>query len=431
MKATTLIQRHFAELETRPAEALHQLQTQALARVLDYAAATVPFYRERIDAARAGLAADAEPRQVLEAMPLLTREQLQAQGDALLSPAGRAPGVLSFVTSGSTGMPVRVTWEREANGVLGVLMWRHHRWHGSRPEARHATIQLMPRRPDGQVATPSAMQWCPGAEVRPGVALDSATPVDTQLDWLLEQDPHYLMTYPSNAAALLQRAAGLGVTLPSLERIDTYGESVPETLPALAQSVWGVPLVDRYASRELGIIALACPHGEGYRVQVENVLVEVLDDAGRPVAPGETGQVAVTQLQNLAMPLIRYALGDYAELGQPALDDPLPYPVLRRILGRQRNMYVLPDGDRLWPRFAIGLADLDLLRQFQVVQRRLDRVELTAVPTRPLSGADRERLEAVIRANLPGTYSFGINEVTDIPRSAGGKFEDFRSEVAA
>ena len=429
MKATTLIQRHFAELESRTSEVLHDLQTQALARVLDYAAATVPFYRERIEAARSSLGADAGARDLLAALPVLTRTQLQAQGDALLTRLGRGPDVLRFVTSGSSGMPVRVTWDREANGVLSVLMWRHHRWHGSRPDARHATIQLMPRDAGGQVMTPSQMQWCPGAEVRPGVALDSATPVDRQIDWLVEQDPHYLMTYPSNALALLQRASERGVVLPSLERIDTYGESLPETLPDLAQRVWGASLVDRYATREVGIIALACPHGAGYRVQVENVLVEVLDDAGSPVGPGETGQVVVTQLQNLAMPLIRYALGDYAEPG--GVDNgPLPYPVLRRIRGRQRNMYVLPDGDRLWPRFAIALADLDLLRQFQVVQRRLDRVELNAVPTQALDANDRARLEAVIRDNLPGDYAFGLNVLEEIPRGPGGKFEDFRSEVA-
>lgn len=73
MKATTLIQRHFAELESRTSEALHDLQTQALARVLDYAAATVPFYRERIEAARSSLGADAGARDLLAALPVLTR----------------------------------------------------------------------------------------------------------------------------------------------------------------------------------------------------------------------------------------------------------------------------------------------------------------------------------------------------------------------
>lgn len=93
-------------------------------------------------------------------------------------------------------------------------------------------------------------------------------------------------------------------------------------------------------------------------------------------------------------------------------------------------MYVLPDGDRLWPRFAIALADLDLLRQFQVVQRRLDRVELNAVPAQALDADDRARLEAVIRDNLPGDYAFALNVLEEIPRGPGGKFEDFRSEVA-
>jgi phenylacetate-coenzyme A ligase PaaK-like adenylate-forming protein len=61
--------------------------------------------------------------------------------------------------------------------------------------------------------------------------------------------------------------------------------------------------------------------------------VEVLDEEGRPCAPGETGRVVATSLNNFAMPLIRYETGDTAEVGAPCPCG-RGLPVLTRIMGR-------------------------------------------------------------------------------------------------
>ena len=80
------------------------------------------------------------------------------------------------------------------------------------------------------------------------------------------------------------------------------------------------------------------------------------------------------------MPLLRYEIGDYAEVG-----DPCPcgrgLPVLRRILGRKRNTCLLPDGSRRWPSLSADELSADLtsfppIQQFQLVQRSLQSIEL-------------------------------------------------------
>src|SRR5262249_57510260 len=103
-------------------------------------------------------------------------------------------------------------------------------------------------------------------------------------------------------------------------------------------------------------------------VQSENLLLEVLDERGRPCGPGETGRVVVTTLHNFAMPLIRYAIGDYATVGPPCPCG-RGLPVLTRIMGRARNMLTLPDGKQIWPYFAgENLSGLAPTRQYQLVQ---------------------------------------------------------------
>ena len=79
--------------------------------------------------------------------------------------------------------------------------------------------------------------------------------------------------------------------------------------------------------------------------------VEIVDDAGRPVPPGTEGNIVVTCLTNYAMPLLRYRLGDFAELGSDCSCG-RGLPVLKRILGRERNsVLIAPSGERFWPVF--------------------------------------------------------------------------------
>ena len=51
----------------------------------------------------------------------------------------------------------------------------------------------------------------------------------------------------------------------------------------------------------------------------ENLIVEIVDDKGAPCASGEIGRVIVTDLHNFATPLMRYDIGDYAEVAAPCL----------------------------------------------------------------------------------------------------------------
>jgi phenylacetate-CoA ligase len=165
-------------------------------------------------------------------------------------------------------------------------------------------------------------------------------------------------------------------------------------------------------------------------VQSEGILVEVLDERDRPCLPGEVGRVVATPLHNFAMPLVRYVNGDYAEVGEPC-DCGRGLPVLKRVVGRTRNMLTLPDGRRLWPRLRLSTFDrFALIRQFQFVQKSHSRIEGRLVADRPLTSAEEERLRALVldRIGYAG-FEVAFSYHDHIARSAGGKFEDFKSEI--
>ncbi len=261
------------------------------------------------------------------------------------------------------------------------------------------------------------------------VIFDVTRPAAEQLAWLKEVNPDYLLTYPSNLLCLVQRGEKTGDRVPRLREVATMGEVLEPAVRAACERVWGVRVVDAYSAQELGMIASQCPEHPHYHVQSENVLVEILDKAGKSCAPGEVGRLVVTDLHNFAMPLIRYEIGDYAEAGGPCPCG-RGLPVLNRILGRTRNMLTLPSGDKMWPAFSKALRQaLPRLRQAQLVQRTRDEIEVRLVVARRLTPMEEDRARAALGKALSDAFTYRIAYVDEIPRSPGGKFEEVKSEL--
>src|SRR3546814_3537656 len=141
---------------------------------------------------------------------------------------------------------------------------------------------------------------------------------------------------------------------------------------------------------------MQCPDHEVYHVQSENVLLEVVDDDGRPCGPGETGRVLITSLHNFATPLIRYELGDYAEVGSPCACG-RGLPVIKQVLGRKRNRLILSDGRSEFPYLGDHeefRAITTKVREFQYIQRSVDVIEKLMVVSEPLTASEETAQKA-------------------------------------
>jgi phenylacetate-CoA ligase len=142
------------------------------------------------------------------------------------------------------------------------------------------------------------------------------TPLSEQFDWLLDQKPDYLLTFPSNLLALIRLSKERHVKLSALREVITLGEALDPAVREICEKEWGLPVVDAYSSQEFGMLAVQCPAASHYHVQSENVLVEILDERDEPCPPGQTGRLVITALHNFATPLIRYEIGDLAIPGE-------------------------------------------------------------------------------------------------------------------
>lgn len=417
-------------------EQLESAQLLQLRALLEHCWTTIPFHRDRLESAgwTPGARLDMP---TWRRIPPLTREDVQGAGAALHSSAvPKAHGSLQTTrTSGSTAKPVAVVKTAAEGYYWHACVLREHAWHGHDFRRRLAVIRVLA---DGVGLPPEGLRqpsW--GGLVGrtyhtgPGFALTIRSTTEQQLAWLREVRPGYLLTHPTAARALAQLAMTEGVALAGLQAVMTMGEICSPDVRAAVAEAWNVPVHDAYSSQEVGYMALQCPDGDGYHLQSESAMVEVLNDAGLPCAPGRMGRVVATPLHNYAMPLIRYEIGDHAEAGG-ACSCGRGLPLVTRIAGRVRNMMRLPGGGLIWPLLASqDYRDIAPIRQAQIAQVALDRLEARLVPERPLSAAEEDALRAKIVARIGHAFAIDFVYVDDIPRGPGGKFEDFRCELPA
>ena len=419
------LQYQFAQSERWSPAELRAAQFAQLTQLLQHAKTTVPFYRERL----AGVAAD-RPLDVaaFERIPLLQRQDIQENFDALVSRALPPDhgGMQEGQTSGSTGRPIRFMATQLTEVFWHAFTLREHLWQRRDFSGKLAAIRARVTPGVGAgwgASTDSAFR------TGPSVLCNTELPIAEQAQWLIKQNPDYLISVASNVHELARYCGKHGLRPSRLCEVRTYGEALHPDARADIRSAWGVPVIDMYSCREAGYLALQCPEHEHYHAQAEGTYLELLDEQGRPCEPGKLGRVVITALHNFATPLIRYDIGDYAEAGERC-DCGRGLPVIRRIVGRVRNMLRLPDGGMRHPRFGEAqFGGIAPVRQFQVVQKTLQDIEVVLVVARPLTPAEEDTLRALIIRNLAHPFAVSFVYRDNIPRSAGGKYEDFRSEV--
>ncbi|MEA2781785.1 MAG: hypothetical protein QOK29_3329 [Rhodospirillaceae bacterium] len=417
------------ETQWMPAEEIAARQRGQLSMLVDHAARQSSHFRARLD--RAGLrAADLAVDGGLRRLPVLGRRDLQVSGADLYCrevPPSHSP-IVETRTSGSTGEPVVVKRTGLNQLFANAMNIRFLLWQGLDFTSRCSAIRAH--------FSGYAVQndWGPPLsqlfETGQQQAIPLTTDIKQQAAWLAEFRPTVLTIYPTNLDALSRHCRQHGIELAGLSRILTVGETLSPRVRQEAESTLAIDISDMYSSQELGAIAAACPESGLYHVMAEGLIVEVLDHEGNPCPEGEVGRITITDLHNFATPLIRYDIGDYGEVAGPCPCG-RGLPTLKRILGRERNMLLKPDGTQHWP--LVGFArfrDIAPISQYQFIQRDLDRIEVRLVSERPVTAAQESELAGIIRGALGHPFRLQFTYFKgEIPRRPGGKFEEFLCEV--
>ena len=340
--------------------------------------------------------------------------------------------VFEVETSGSSGTPVKI----KATG-LTQLFWnafilRDHFWQKRDFNKTFAVFRLTKHMDTNQAHV--SQDWGKLTRVITPtgnmVAYDVRNPVEKQVNCLLEYDPGYLLTFPSNAFRIASRLRETNQKLTNLKGIMLISENMTPEIRQLCTEVFNVPIADIYSSAEVGYMAFQCPDHDHYHIQSEGILLEILDNNDQPCKPGQIGRVVISTLHNFASPLIRYANQDYAEVGE-SCDCNRGLPVIKRILGRERNMITYPNGKTSWPFLEkVVRKKITPATQFQIIQKTRHDLELRLVISRDTSAGEERKIIVYFQEHLGYPFNITIKYFDKIDvNKKNGKFEDFMSEL--
>lgn len=326
--------------------------------------------------------------------------------------------------------------------MFAALKQREYRWFRFDPAGTLASFRIPTHLPpgkdgsslrSGETARASVWPYMNNFVTGPFLGMSTDTPAAERIQWLRRERPDHLIAY-SETLEHLAFAAGGETVAPGLKGILAISEQLTPGMRALAERSFAAPVQQNYGLNEIGLVAARCEAGR-YHVHSEHCVVEIVDDAGRACAVGQTGRIVITGLTNVAMPLIRYDSGDLAVAVAGDCDCGRTLPAFGEIVGRYSRVTHLPAGTMgqvLALRDGVEQMPLEFggdLREFQVHQFRDRRMELRLVVRAPLPEQFAERMRAIwTRVAGSNGPDFSIVYVDAIERSPGGKFQVITSD---
>jgi len=407
-----------------PIEKIEQIQEIDLVNLVRHHTAHTPWFTARLR--EQNLApSDLWTLKGLKQYRPFTKRDIQLAGKEFKSssvpksyqPVGRVE------SSGSTGQPVSVDKTFVNNLFWAAHTLRDHSWF-----KRDFTSKLAAVRANFNDNDVERENWGPPVALlieNNGGAL--GVPVNwgtrRQLESLEKFQPNILVVHGGVLQAMMTIWEREGCKLTELKHIKQIGDTVHDSLRERVKKMFGLTIEDNYSSSEVGTIAIQCPVSGLYHVMAENLIVEILDPDGNDCKPGEIGRVVVTDLHNYAAPVMRYDLGDFAEVGSECTCG-RHLPTLKRILGRERGMFIKPDGSQFWPRGGYRGIKTFEVRQFQMIQHGLDDIEYRMVTDHPLTPEqEQEAITSIERVfDMPGTVR--IVRYADAIPTINGKYEE-------
>lgn len=417
---TVAVRRRMEEVQWWPADRVAALQLQGLRVLLQDVAVHVPYYRDLFAQASfdpAGIQGITD----LQCLPFLTKSIIRANTEALKHT--HAQGLSRFNTGGSSGEPLIffIGNKRVSHDV--AAKWRATRWWGVDIGDPEMVIWGSPIELGKQDHIKHWRDRLLRTRLLPAFEM-SEPKLDQFIATIRAVKPRMLFGYPSALALIAQHAQKRGVAMNDLGiqvAFVTSERLYDEQRSTIAQ-VFGCKVANGYGGRDAGFIAHECPAG-GMHLTADDIVVEIIDDEGRPQPPGVAGEIVVTHLFTNDFPFIRYRTGDIGVLGATRCACGRGLPLLQDIQGRSTDFVVAADGTVMHGLSLIYiLRDLPGVKSFKVVQETQVFTRVLLVTDEGFAPDAVAQIVSGFKQRLGAEVSVVVDLVDSIPADKSGKF---------
>ncbi len=393
---------------------------QGLRQTFERVAARVPAYAH-VDWAR---------DDYFETLPLIDKNTLRARGADFLSPFDDRRTWWVRETSGTTGPPVPISWAPEFGfdfhlGAEWKIAWLAGALSEESIERDIFSIGIVDKKTvaDRVWATPDGHR---GLTLR--FVFDERDPeAAPRLVERLRAHPAALLVLKPNILASLLPALEARPLESPFSLVVSGGADLDEPLRHRAMAQLRVPVVTAYGMTELGVVASECGAGSELHVYSHDVIVEVLRADGL-IADEGRGELVLSSVANTAMPLLRFRTGDLGELVRGRCQCGREGLRIVDLSGRIVRNFRFKDGSELAPTSLNDLFKYFPIREFQVTQSAVDRIELAVEPRTDVAEAAQllAEMRAYVESETRGQAHIAVTPSVFRP---DGKFQRYRSLV--
>ena len=400
---------------------LEQLQQRKLQRIVKHAYERVSYYHKLFDSV--GIKPeDIRAKRDLQYIPVTSRTRIQSLPTKEIVAQGvKLSNCHRMRTGGSTCIPLEVIKTEKEYQLSNLVMMRSFLANGYRLTDKRVVI-----------ATPrtSRRYWFQYLGFMRQNCISAFDNPDSQIRKLRQVKPDFIWGLSSVLRRIAEEMRKRHIEDIFPRGVATGGELLDQKTRQIIQTVFRSKVVDFYSCHECGNIAWECDRHEGYHINIDSLVVEIVNN-GKPAKPGEKGEVVITSLDSYAMPLVRYRIKDIGVGGESLCSCGRGLPLLKRIEGRADDLVVLPNSAIVSPyELLYHLESVPGVLQFRVIQRKVDQFLLQLKVEQNFTKGTVIRKVRTEMARILGHQShIEIQIVDEIPRDPSGKVRSVISNI--
>jgi len=405
-----------AKSENWSRQELQSFRDSKLQALINHCYENVPYYRHLMDQ-RGIVPSDIKSTSDLNGFPILTKADVRAHQRDLLAQNISRMKTSWTKTGGTTGEPIRVCKNIDCVAMAAACYARGLRWGGLLPTAPRVRLFGGSLGMDRERRSKRIGAFLRGELFIPAFELRSKTAAE-YFRQIRQSRARFLIGYASAIFRLATLAKERNEEI-EFETVFPTAELMLDEWERTIRNVFKCRVLPYYGSGEVNSLGFCRPGSRNYVVPEEHVLIEILRSDGSLAEHGD-GRFVVTDLDNYAMPIIRYLNGDAGKLVPP--QNSSPCKEIERLDGRF-NSFLMTDSGEL----VSGVIGTHIFRhtvsvkRYQVIQEEPRRLVIKVIPKNEFSEHDSQLLRQLFSKYLGGGIKLEIELVSDLPLPPSGK----------
>lgn len=407
---------------------LHAYQNERFVSLIEHSYANVPYYHEIMTQNRL-TPADFKDVSDLCKLPILTRNMVMENRNKLIAQNAHRSDRIVGHTSGTTGSPLRLVWDRHVCLLKTVVDWRQKRLAGLDPGDRIAFFLGRQVAPLSQSKPPFwRHNWVMNHLFCSSFHL-SPRNMAFYMDKLASFKPRALEGYPSTMSIIANYLNQRGEKFP-LRAVFTSSETLQDSQRRAIEEAFDCKVFDFYGMAERVVFGTECEMHSGKHINSDFGLVQISDGKDGFATQNRIGRIIATGLHNYSMPLIRYETSDVTSLESAACKCGCALPLMSGITTKDEDIVVTPDGRYVSSSILNAVTHhLVNVAESQIVQENRNYVVMKVVPNKEYGEADTKYILESLSKVLGSEVIVTVEIVESIERTANGKFRWVISKV--